>query len=86
MNHSSKSTIDFCIQFIEGHFTDASQITSCRSWLKTCIDTIKKEQLGSEYFIISELEAIDAYLSGANSKLTSADIYTKLNTVKQILG
>ena len=86
MNSSSKDTINFCLSFIKDNFDEASQRTMCRTWLKTAVTTIKAENLGSGDFIISELIAIDQYLSGANSSMTPVDVTTKLDTVNQLLG
>ena len=85
MNTSSIDTINFCLQFIRDNVDEASQRTMCRTWLKTAIDTFKSDDSGSTDFIISELEQIDQYLSGANGSMTSVDVLTKLDTVKQLL-
>jgi hypothetical protein len=58
----------------------------CRTWLKTAVDTIKKDNQGSTDFVISELDAIDKFLSGASTSMTSVDVLTKLDTVNQLLG
>lgn len=84
--NTSLNTIHFCLQFIKDNVDEASQRTMCRTWLKTAIDTIKQENLGSADFIINELSEIDQYLSGANGSMTSVDVITKLDTVSQLLN
>ncbi|MBI9011043.1 MAG: hypothetical protein JEZ08_02345 [Clostridiales bacterium] len=86
MNPSSLDTINFCLKFIKDNFDEASQRTMCRTWLKTAIETLNSEDLGSVDFITSELNAIDQYLSGASSTMTPVDVITKLDTVNQLLG
>ena len=86
MNPSSLDTINFCLNFIKDNFDEASQRTMCRTWLKTAIQTLNSENLGSADFITSELNAIDQYLSGASTKMTSVDVITKLDTVNKLLG
>lgn len=84
--NTSLNTIHFCLQFIRDNVDEVSQRTMCRTWLKTALDTIKQENIGSTDFIVSELEDIDSYLSGANSSMTSVDVLTKLDTVNQLLN
>lgn len=86
MNDASRSTIDFCLKFILENVDVASQRTQCRTWLTTAISTIKNEKIGAEDFVLSELKMIDQYLSGASGSMTSVDVLTKLDTVKQLLG
>jgi len=86
MNPASLDTINFCLNFIKDNFDEASQRTMCRTWLKTAIQTLNSEDLGSTDFITSELNAIDQYLSGASTTMTSVDVITKLDTVNQLLG
>lgn len=86
MSPASLDTVNFCLKFIQENFDEASQRTMCRTWLKTAIDTINSEGLGSADFITAELNAIDQYLSGASTSLTSVDVLTKLDTAKQLLG
>jgi len=86
MNDSSRSTLEFCLEFVKGHADSASQRTQCRTWIKTAITTVKSEDLGAADFIISELSAIDNYLSGADGSMTSVDVLTKIDTVMQLLG
>jgi len=86
MNPSSLDTINFCLNFIRDNFDEASQRTMCRTWLKTAVQTLNSEDLGSADFITSELNAIDQYLSGASTTMTSVDVITKLDTVNQLLG
>lgn len=85
MNPSSLDTVNFCLNFIKNNFDEASQRTMCRTWLKTAIQTLNSENLGSVDFITSELNTIDQYLSGASSTMTAVDIITKLDTVNQLL-
>lgn len=85
MNTSSLDTVNFCLSFVRDNVDEASQRTMCRTWLKTAMDTIKKDHEGNTDFIITELEAIDSYLSGANGSMTSVDVLTKLDTVNQLL-
>jgi hypothetical protein len=85
MDATAKSTIEFCLSFITDNVDDISKHSQARMWINTAIDTIKKENEGSADFVISELSAIDAYFSGANSSLTSVDVHTKVDTVKQLL-
>jgi len=86
MSTQSIDTINFCLQFIRDNVDEHSQRTMCRTWLKTAIDTVRNDQIGSVDFIVSELEQIDHYLSGASGSMTSVDVLTKLDTVKQLLG
>lgn len=86
MNSSSKNTFEFCLQFVKINFEDVSQRTQCRTWIKTAINTISNEDIGAKDFIISELSSIDGYLSGADNKMTSVDVLTKVDTVTQLLG
>ncbi len=86
MDSASLNTIHFCLQFIKDNANEASQRTMCRTWLKTAVDTIKKDNQGSTDFVISELDAIDKFLSGASTSMTSVDVLTKLDTVNQLLG
>lgn len=85
MNQTSKDTIEFCLEFIKGNVNNASQRTMCRTWVATAIDTVKKEKISSEDFVIGELTAMDDYLSGKNASLTSVDVLTKIDTVLQLI-
>lgn len=86
MSPASLDTINFCLSFIHDNFEEASQRTMCRTWVKTAIQTINTEDLSSAGFITAELNAIDQYLSGASTSMTSVDVRTKIDTVKQLLG
>jgi len=86
MSPTSLDTINFCLNFINENFDEASQRTMCRTWVKTAIQTINAEDLGSAGFITTELNAIDQYLSGASTSMTSVDVITKIDTIKQLLG
>lgn len=81
---SSQNTFNFCLQFIKDNVNEASQRTMCRTWLKTAITTLDDAKLSSSGFMINELEAIDTFFSGANGSMTSNDVMSKLQTVKQI--
>lgn len=86
MNSSSKNTFDFCLQFVKINFEDLSQRTQCRTWIKTAITTISSSNIGAKDYVISELQAIDGYLSGANAGMTSVDVLTKIDTIVQLVG
>ncbi len=83
MDLSTKNTIDFCLQFIKNNVDEASQRTMCRTWIKTAITTLSS---GGNDFVITELESIDKFFSGADGKMTSVDVLTKVDTILQILG
>lgn len=85
MNETSKSTLNFCLDFIQTNIDAASHRTQCRSWLATAIATVKEASLSSEDFIVAELNAVDRYLSGASTSMTSVDVTNKLDTVRQLL-
>lgn len=86
MNSTTKDTINFCLQFIRINSDNVSQKTQCRTWTKMAIETMAKEDIGSRDFIISELEAIDRYLSGADGKMTTVDVMNKVETISQLMG
>ncbi len=83
MDPSSRNTVEFCLQFIKNNVDEASQRTMCRTWIKTAMNTLASE---SNDFVISELESIDKYFSGADAGMTSVDVLTKVDTVSQLLG
>lgn len=85
MNETSKSTIEFCLEFIKNNVDNASQRTMCRTWTATAIKVLKDDGPNSADYAISELEQVDDYLSGKNSKMTSVDVLTKLSTITQLI-
>lgn len=86
MNSTARDTMNFCLNFIKMNVDEASQKTQCRTWVKMAIDTIGKEDIGAKDYIISELDAIDRYLSGADGSMTTVDVRNKIDTVYQLMG
>jgi len=82
MDEMQRNTLNFCLNFINDNIETTSQNTQCRTWLKEAVSIIKAQSLDAEAMILSELEAVDQYLSGKNSSATSADARTKLDTVR----
>lgn len=82
MNEMERNTLNFCIGFIHEYIDVSSQNGQCRTWLKKAISLIKAEALDAEPMILSELDAVDDYLSGKETNATSVDIRIKLDTVR----
>ncbi|MCK8060044.1 MULTISPECIES: hypothetical protein [unclassified Fusibacter] len=87
MDQTSKDTLAFCIEFSKNNMNAASQVTMCRVWLKTAIEILEKNiDLGSAAYIKSEIESVDKWLAGGDSRSTSNDIYTKLQTIESLMA
>lgn len=86
IDSSSKNTLSFCLDFIKANFLEHSQTTMCKTWLKTIVDILdKNSEISSVGFIKSELSAIDGFLSGGSTSLTSNDIYSKIEMIETLL-
>lgn len=86
MEQSSMDMLLFCTDFIEKNFKEYSQNSSCRMWIRTAIDILKKENHDSASYIISEFQHIDEFLSGKDANIHSGDILTKISTIKILIA
>jgi hypothetical protein len=87
MDQSSLDTLNFCVEFIKKHYHDRSQISMCLVWLKQARELLEKDDtLSSGIFIINELEAIEGYLLGSASSMTSADVDSKVQMIMTLLA
>jgi len=85
MEQASMDMLLFCTDFIEKNFQEYSQNSNCRMWIRTAVDILKKTEDDSSNYIISEFEHIDEYLSGKDENANSADILTKISTIKILI-
>lgn len=81
MDDMERTTLEFSLSFVHEYVDNSSQNSQCRTWLKKAVSIIQSANLDAEPMILSELEAVDAYLSGKAVKTTSVDVRTKLDTV-----
>lgn len=87
MDQTSKSTLNFCIEFLKNNFNEHSQVSMCLVWLKQAIEILEKEtEFSSAGFIESELGAIEKYLTGKDTSSISADIDSKLQMIETLMG
>jgi hypothetical protein len=87
MDQTEMNTLAFCIEFSKNNLNAASEVTMCRVWLKNAIEILNKNiDLGSAAYMKSELESIDKWLAGGDSRSTSNDIFSKLKTVESLLS
>lgn len=87
MNQADRNTLDFCIEFIKNNFGERSQTSMCLVWLKQAVDLLEKEvEFSSGGFIVNELNAIEAYLTGKDRSSTSADVNSKIQMIETLLA
>jgi hypothetical protein len=86
MNQADRNTLNFCIEFVKNNFGERSQTSMCLVWLKQAIDLLEKEvELSSAGFIVNELNAIEAYITGKDRSSTSADVTSKIQMIETLL-
>ncbi|MCT4633160.1 MAG: hypothetical protein N4A76_10510 [Firmicutes bacterium] len=87
MNQADKNTLNFCVEFIKGNFSEHSQVSMCLVWLKQAIDIIEKEtDLSSGAFILGGLKEIEAYLTGKDGSSSSRDIISKIEMIESLVA
>lgn len=86
MDQASLNTLNFCVEFVKNNYSERSQTSMCIVWINQAKELLEKDDaLSSAVFIANELEAIENYLTGKASSLTSADIDSKIQMIETLL-